>query len=258
MLKVETNTSINEKISIITEIKKGLDEIIEKVSLVKHTRLTATFLFMTAWLYYFTNSNQLGLITLKFLNSNMLLYKLLWCWIFVLPFYFCFILGFKDITIWLFSKVKKAEITLVIFVFVFLDILISLLGAEIITIFGVETNKNAGLQGIDWFSIYDLIISLIGEQLYFFTCLFFAFKTFKRLKIKNLIVLLLSISISCVLFGLGHLPAYDNNILQCLLLIGLPFTLIQTTAFLLTKNLIVCYAIHLIYDLVCVLMIVLY
>ncbi|MEX3914371.1 hypothetical protein AB4672_21600 [Bacillus paralicheniformis] len=43
MLKAKTNTSINEKISIITEIKKGLDEVLEKVSLVKHTRLTATW-----------------------------------------------------------------------------------------------------------------------------------------------------------------------------------------------------------------------
>lgn len=244
--------------SILTEIKKGLDEVLEKVSLVKPTRLTAAFLFMTAWLYYLTNSNQLGLITLKYLNDNVLLYKLLWCWIFVFPFYICFLLSFKDIVPWLFSKIRKGEITPIIFVFVFLDILISLLGAKIVTTFGVETNKNAGLQGIDWFSIYDLIISLIGEQLYFFTCLFLALKTFKRFTNRNSIALLLSVGISFVLFGLAHLSAYDNNILQCLLLIGLPFALIQTTAFLMTKNLIVCYAIHLIYDLVCILMVVLF
>ncbi|MGW9103750.1 CPBP family glutamic-type intramembrane protease [Priestia megaterium] len=53
--------------------------------------------------------------------------------------------------------------------------------------------------------------------------------------------------LACLVFGLAHLWTYDFNVLQCVILIGMP-SIIKIVLYLKTRNLWSAYLAHLFFD----------
>lgn len=97
--------------------------------------------------------------------------------------------------------------------------------------------------------IFTFIISLLGEELLFFSAFFLGLKWFTKRK-EPLYTLSVWVSglLACLVFGLAHLWTYDFNVLQSLILIGLP-SIIKVILDLKTRNLWSTYLAHLFFDL---------
>ncbi|WP_413773252.1 type II CAAX prenyl endopeptidase Rce1 family protein [Bacillus cereus] len=117
-----------------------------------------------------------------------------------------------------------------------------------------QINSNPGLNSIDPFSILSLssfAIQLIGEELLFFSIFFLFYMSGKRIAPTGKFVMVFSIFISSIIFGLIHLPTYDYNYIQCLF-VSISFA-IRTSLFITYKNITICYLMHLIMDFLVVL-----
>lgn len=110
--------------------------------------------------------------------------------------------------------------------------------------------QNTGQRALELFAFSRLqdIIQLFGEEflaiLPFLACLQFLYQ---RDPAKRKQVIWLAVIASSLIFGLLHLPTYNWNLIQCLLVIGLG-RVIDTLAYVRTKNLWVAYLVHLLYD----------
>ncbi|MGH0432097.1 CPBP family glutamic-type intramembrane protease [Bacillus hominis] len=102
-------------------------------------------------------------------------------------------------------------------------------------------------------SLSSFAIQLIGEELIFFSTFFLFYMSGKRIAPNGnlFIVMVFSILISSIIFGLIHLPTYDYNLIQCLF-VCLSFV-IRTFLFINYKNITICYLMHLIMDFLVVL-----
>lgn len=152
-----------------------------------------------------------------------------------------------------FRKLRPRDF-LVMAGFAILNLIISVLvGSIILKVFGAEVNPMvAGLpeQGesdrILFFA--RTFFQLIGEEvmtmLPFLAILYFAFSRMKWSRRNAVIAAYLA---SAILFGLLHLPSYNWNWIQCLLVIGTA-RLVLTIPYLITKNLWVSAGAHILND----------
>jgi membrane protease YdiL (CAAX protease family) len=153
----------------------------------------------------------------------------------------------------IFGRVGLREVKLM-FVFALLNIVITMSIGFAVNQFGTTTS-NAGiadaaqLEGLRLLNFFaKTALQLLGEEL--ITIMpFLAILTFCHARIgigRNASVLLAWLG-SAIAFGLVHLPTYDWNIVQCLVIIG-SARLILTWAYVWTKNIWVSTGAHIIND----------
>ena len=153
----------------------------------------------------------------------------------------------------IFGRVGPREVKLM-FGFALLNIVISMAIGTVIKTFGTVTNNAliadaANLDGLHLFNFFAKVaLQLLGEELV--TILpFLAVLAFCHARIglgRNASVLAAWL-ISALAFGLIHLPTYDWNIVQCLVVIG-SARLVLTWAYVWTKNIWVSTGAHIIND----------
>lgn len=153
----------------------------------------------------------------------------------------------------IFGRVGLREVKLM-FVFALLNIVVSMaVGVALKSVGTVAGNASiadaAGLDGPHLANFFAKVgLQLLGEEL--ITILpFLAILAFchAKLGLSRTVSVIAAWLLSAVAFGLLHLPTYDWNILQCLLVIG-SARLVLTWAYVWTKNIWVSTGAHIIND----------
>jgi len=153
----------------------------------------------------------------------------------------------------IFARVGLRELKLM-FVFALLNIIVSLAVGTVIKFFGTTTPNAAvadaaQLEGVRLLNFFSKVaLQLLGEEL--ITLLpFLALLALCRARVglgRNVSVILAWLA-SAAAFGLVHLPTYDWNVVQCLVVIG-SARLILTWAYVWSKNVWVSTGAHIIND----------
>ncbi|RBP76860.1 hypothetical protein DET64_10143 [Marinobacter nauticus] len=138
--------------------------------------------------------------------------------------------------------------------FAVLNLLVSVLvGMLVMKQFGADTNLAVdGLADLDTSErvlfFLRTIPQLFGEEvLTILPFLAILYVAYERLNLSRTKALLLAWVLSSALFGLVHLPSYNWNLLQCLLVIG-SARLVLSLAYIKTKNIWVSTGAHIIND----------
>lgn len=153
----------------------------------------------------------------------------------------------------LFRRVRGADVAWML-AFALLNLVVTMIvGLVVMKVFGAEANAAIhGLTEMDasgqqWFFVRSLP-QLFGEEvltmLPFLAVLHVAHD---RLGLSRLQALLVAWLLSAMLFGLVHLPSYNWNLLQCLVVIG-SARLVLSLAYIKTKNIWVSTGAHIIND----------
>ncbi|KYG33415.1 CPBP family intramembrane glutamic endopeptidase [Priestia endophytica] len=169
----------------------------------------------------------------------------------------CFYLLFRKNIKWFFKKISWRQIKWA-FYFSVVALLISMSIALLITKSSYALDSNPSIEDQGIVQVIKLIIGLLGEEILFFSTFFLVLslclkKNFK----KRMLNLYVSILFSCLVFGLAHLWTYDFNIVQCLIVIGLP-SAIKVILYLWSKNLWCTYLQHFMYDFIVFLLVIMY
>ncbi|WP_257155475.1 hypothetical protein [Bacillus cereus] len=101
-------------------------------------------------------------------------------------------------------------------------------------------------------NIPGVFIQLLGENIMFISFLLFWYKCMKYIKISNKMIVITSILLAGITFGMMHLTAYQFNVLQCVLIIGIPATT-HLLLFAKYRNVHMAYWLHVYYDLILIL-----
>lgn len=153
----------------------------------------------------------------------------------------------------IFGRVGLREIRLMV-VFALLNIVISMAVGVVVKTFGTVTANAtiAGAAALDGPQLANLFAKvapqLLGEEL--ITILpFLAILAFghRRLGLSRNAAVLVAWILSAIIFGLLHLPTYDWNIVQCLVVIG-SARLVLSWAYVWSKNIWVSTGAHIIND----------
>ncbi|MEA2091238.1 MAG: CPBP family intramembrane glutamic endopeptidase [Campylobacterota bacterium] len=153
----------------------------------------------------------------------------------------------------IFKKIGVKDIFLM-FGFALLNLIVSIsVGIVVVKLFGANSNPAiAGVTSLDDFEkilfFLKTIPQLFGEELFtiliFLAVLSFASSTLKYSRKKAVIMAWL---LSSFAFSLIHLPTYDWNFLQCVLVIGTARVFL-TLPYVITKNIWVSTGTHIIND----------
>ncbi|CAI8920920.1 CPBP family intramembrane glutamic endopeptidase [Priestia megaterium] len=200
----------------------------------------------------FTATNLDESLLLKISIKDSVFYKVLLASFYTLPqaliFYFLFR---KNIRIF-FRKITKKHFTLSLTI-AFASIVVAMFIAGLL-VYGFSQTMTAHSE-ITTFSpsdIFTYIIQLLGEEILFFSAFFLSLKLFtKRKEPQYVLSVWISGLIACLVFGLAHLWTYDFNVIQCVIVIGLP-SIIKIVLYLKTRNLWSTYLAHLFYDLMAI------
>ncbi|MEW4320244.1 hypothetical protein Q0N71_30430 [Bacillus thuringiensis] len=164
---------------------------------------------------------------------------------------FCYV--FKDTIKQLFQKMSLRQHRTCLIAALFLVVLRVLWASCISHLLFIEPVTNVGINkqsGQDLIlSIPGLLIQLLGENIMFISFLLFWYKCMNCIKIFRGKVVMISMLLAGITFGMMHLTAYQFNLLQCLLLIGIPATT-HLLWFTLYKNAHMAYWLHVYYDLI--------
>lgn len=153
----------------------------------------------------------------------------------------------------IFARVGLREVKLM-FVFAFLNIVITLVIGAAVKYFGTVTANAsvadaAQLSGVELANFFAKVgVQLLGEEL--ITILpFLAILAFARnqIGIGRKVAVLVAWVVSAIAFGLIHLPTYDWNVVQCVVVIG-SARLVLTWAYIWSKNIWVSTGAHVIND----------
>ena len=153
----------------------------------------------------------------------------------------------------LFRRVRGRDLALMV-AFALLNLVVSLVVASVVSlVFGADANAETAQLSQQTGSGLALFflgtgVQLLGEEL--FTVLPFlavVYLCYSRAGFSRGRSVLIAWLLSALLFGLMHLPVYDWNLLQCVVVIG-SARLVLTLAYIKTKNLWVSYGAHLIND----------
>ncbi|UTF60463.1 CPBP family intramembrane glutamic endopeptidase [Gilvimarinus sp. DA14] len=153
----------------------------------------------------------------------------------------------------LFRRLRAADFGWML-AFALLNLVVSsLVGVLVIKLFGadqniaVQTLADQSLAQREWFFLRS-IPQLFGEEvLTILPLLAILYLGHQRLGLSRTKAVLLAWLLSSVIFGLVHLPSYNWNWLQCVLVIGTA-RLVLTLAYIKTKNILVSTGAHIIND----------
>lgn len=156
----------------------------------------------------------------------------------------------------LFRPLYKKDI-LTIIIFAVLSMIVSSTLSGLVGVFSGEVNANptvvsqGGTDALPQFlwSRFLTIIQLFGEEFIalipFLACLTFFYR---RNPYNRKRAVWLALIISSIIFGLLHLPTYQWDFTQCIIVIGLR-RIVDSLSYIKTKNLLVTYIVHVVYDL---------
>lgn len=153
----------------------------------------------------------------------------------------------------LFRRVRGVDIGWMV-AFAILNLIVSsLVGILVMKLFGADVNVAVG--GLANQAVADQMVfflrsvpQLLGEEiLTILPFLAILFWMHNRLGLSRGISVLIAWVVSAVIFGLAHLPSYNWNWLQCILVIG-SARLVLTLAYIKTRNLWVSTGAHIIND----------
>ena len=125
----------------------------------------------------------------------------------------------------------------------------SIVMVQLLILLGLSTSTNP-LGDMNLSALYllvELLISLLGEELFKLMTLVMGMALAYHITQKRKTSMIIGIIVSCVLFGLIHLGTYNFNLVQCLLIIGLG-CVIHFYPYLKTKNLVNSYITHVLID----------
>ncbi len=214
------------------------------------------FLFSLAWTLLFTSFHISEQLLSPFLGKDTILYNTTVGIAFTLPQLALFYLLFKSHIFIYFKKLTKKQVSLSIKVGCISLALASLIGLFFINILNINLSPNAGLTDFSFNDTFTLLFSLLGEEILFFSTFFLVLSFFaKQSTVKHYVSFAISGLLACLIFGLAHLWTYDFNIIQCLIVIGLP-SMMHVVLYVKTKNIFATYTSHIVYDAIVVLMVV--
>ena len=140
-----------------------------------------------------------------------------------------------------------------ILITIFFELIFTITGSVIVSLIKpLESNINVKfMENADTFQIVVILITLswnlLGEEGGKLAFFMFADKYFKFFKMNENIRYYLIWFIDCLIFGVMHLSAYGNNILQCIFVIGIP-SIVYGYLWKKTRNPFVMWLTHIVYD----------
>ncbi|MCY8934381.1 CAAX protease [Bacillus atrophaeus] len=230
----------------INSIKRTLIETEQLLNKVGFLKLLLLFSVSLSWITYVIYFEHVGNFILRLSQGNIFIANLVLPVFQTFPLLLCFLYVFKGNYSALFFKVKSSRILIYIILGVLTEIILSL--NIVLLLKGIKPSANPAIEDPIGITIYSLSISLIAEQILFFSVYYFFFLLFLKLKLNNKIAVIISLIPAILIFGLAHLSVYNGNILQCVFLIGLPFTLMQVFLFFRSGNFFIGYIVHLSFD----------
>ncbi|MBW4823308.1 CAAX protease [Bacillus sp. PS194] len=241
------NDSFREFIKYnINSIKRTLIETEQLLNKVGFLKLLMLFSVSLSWITYVIYFEHVGNFILRISQGNILIANLVLPVFQTFPLLLSFIYVFKGNYRALFFKVKFSRILIYIILGVLTEIILSVNIGLLLK--GIKPSANPAVEDPIGITIYSLSIGLIAEQILFYSVYYFFFLLFLKVKLNNKIVVIISLIPAILIFGLAHLAVYNGNVLQCVFLIGLPFTLMQVFLFFRSGNFFIGYIVHLVFD----------
>lgn len=152
----------------------------------------------------------------------------------------------------LFRRVRLADLGAVVSFAALTIVLTMVLGFVVAVTVGAD--KNPVGNELDHASGWELVaffphtlIQLLGEELLTILPFLALLTWFSRRGVARRNAVVWAWSITALVFGLMHLPTYDWNVVQCVVVIG-SARLVLTLAYIRTKSLWVCTGTHVLYD----------
>ena len=153
---------------------------------------------------------------------------------------------FKDDMSNIIRKPRLKDILIVIIGFM-LMLVLDIITGILISVLGLPVLTDSSVNGSMFSMAIRLLVQLFGEELIkFIPLVISAAFLYKYIGRKAAIVG--AVIISQILFSFIHIPAYGFSILFLLIAIGLN-SIVLPLVYVKTKNLVLCYFIHLLYDL---------
>ena len=165
------------------------------------------------------------------------------CFVLLLPTLFL-LRGHADL---LFKRVKRSDIKIIVLCIIF-TLVYSLVMLYILIQIGVTSSEPLeGSLTFQWGTVIIMMFQVMGEELYKILAFLFFMFVFYRFSHNRKVALVIAMFISMSSFGLMHSGFY-GGFLQVFMIQGLG-SIIDFYAYLKTRNILVSYAAHLIYDL---------
>lgn len=141
----------------------------------------------------------------------------------------------------------KLKDILIVVIGLIMMVVLDYVSASIISVLGLHALTDSAVNGSPISMIIRLLIQLWGEELVKFIPLIIV-TAYLYKSIGRKAAIIVAIIISQIIFSLIHIPAYGFSILFLLIGIGLD-SIALPLVYIRTKNLALCYLVHLIYDL---------
>lgn len=205
----------------INSIKRTLIETEQLLNKVGFLKLLLLFSVSLTWITYVIYFEHVGNFILRISQGNILIANLVLPIFQTFPLLLSFIYVFKGNYRALFFKVKFSRILIYIILGVLTEIILSVNIGLLLK--GIKPSANPAVEDPIGITIYSLSISLIAEQILFFSVYYFFFLLFLKLKLNNEIVVIISLIPASLIFGLAHMAVYNGNVSSMRFLISLPF-----------------------------------
>ena len=150
----------------------------------------------------------------------------------------------------LFRKPELNDIKVIILCYILYSIFVIAMGL-LLSQTGISTSANSTeiANKVEVLPIILMFIQLLGEELFKFTIFILTMATTFNFTKNRKLSVIFGIIVTCIIFGLVHLGAYNGNLIQCIALIGLG-TVITTYPYYKSKNITNSYILHLMIDLI--------
>lgn len=210
------------------------------------------FLFSVSWMLLYIE-NVFSNWSLLLFKSNEVLQSSCTAIVYTLPQLALFYLLFKD-KLFIYLRKMNIKQLLVSVKVAGVSIIVSWVSVTFVNaVLQIDTATNAGIVNLSFKHMFAFLVSLFGEEFLFFSAFFLMLSIFtKQKKPAYYTSFIFSGLFACLVFGLSHLSSYDFNVIQCLLVIGLP-SMIKILLYAKTKNLFATYTEHAVFDLLVVL-----
>ena len=148
----------------------------------------------------------------------------------------------------IFKKPKLKDFKVIIICFI-LYFIFSIVFGYLANYLGFATNANPAMKhSISLLPVILTLIQLMGEELFKVSVLLISMGVIYKFTKNRKNTMIFGTFICMMLFGLIHLTAYNYNIFQCLILIGLG-SIIHLYPYIKTKNIVNSYLVHILIDL---------
>lgn len=236
----------------IREIFDSAVVVFQTIKFISVYKFLLQFIVSLAVTIVFTATNLDEYLIVRTATKGSVLYKVLLSCFYTVPQALVFYILFKKNIRIFFRGITKKNLKLSLTI-AFISFVVALLISGLLVYgFSYKMTAHSEIKGFVPSDIFTYLIQLLGEEILFFSAFFLIMKLFTNQKEpKYAFSMWLSGLTACLVFGLAHLWTYDFNIIQCIIIIGLP-SIIKILLYLKTRNLWCTYLAHLFYDLMAV------